>query len=570
MQAQPEYASVIIIGAGPTGLAAANLLGLAGIDTLLIERNATLSAIPRAISIDDEGLRICQAMGLATAQQQQMLFNVEAHYFSHGRPLARVAPTNRRNGYPLISTFHQPAFEAILFKGLDRFPCITVLFQHSAEAVEQDEEGVSLTMRAPDGELRRLRAAYLLACDGARSTIRRTLNIAMRPVALPFLPDDKGHGERWLVVDTINEHAPPEAESLDESTTPPPVITFFCDPERPAVSVPAPGNRHRWEFMLLPGDQEEAMLDPAAIEKLIQRKTQQQNRLVSSFSPSTTIVRGAIYTFHTAIASRLSQGRIFLLGDAAHLMPPFGGQGMNSGLRDTHNLCWKLALVLRHQAAPRLLATYEQERAPHAAQMILFSSILGKLIMPTVRPIAFLRDLFFRGLVNPTPLLRTIVTEMGVKPQPHYTRGLLLPPHNRGSRSLTGQFLPQPALLTLEGQHIPLDDLLGPGLSLVRLHEDPHEAFALLRADLWHTLEVRKLCVLPQQQVREGIAALASQHDCTCVIDSEQRLAAFLGRYRGCCLLVRPDRYIMGAFCDEDIARYEQELVQLLGLPAHA
>src|SRR6266568_9086310 len=99
MQAEPEHASVIIIGAGPTGLAAANLLGLAGIDTLLIERSTTLSDIPRAIAIDDEGLRICQAMELADALQQHMHFNVEAHYFSHGRPLARVAPANRRNGY---------------------------------------------------------------------------------------------------------------------------------------------------------------------------------------------------------------------------------------------------------------------------------------------------------------------------------------------------------------------------------------------------------------------------------------------------------------------------------------
>ncbi len=323
MKAEERHVSVIIIGAGPTGLAAANLLGLAGVDTLLIERNAALSDIPRAIAIDDEGLRICQAMGLATAMQESMLLNVEAHYFSHGQLLARISPTKQRNGYPLISTFHQPTFETILLKGLERFPCVTVLFQHSAEDVEQDEHGVSLTVRTPDSELQHLHAAYLLACDGARSTIRRALNIAMRPVTPPFLPRQKEREERWLVVDTINDTnattgvgrlVPTKGDASISQGTPEssrqmPAIIFFCDPERPAVSVPAPGNRHRWEFMLLPDDHEDALLDPATIHKLIMQKESSHGRPArSSFvSPSThTLIRSAIYTFQTAIATRFS------------------------------------------------------------------------------------------------------------------------------------------------------------------------------------------------------------------------------------------------------------------------
>src|SRR5579883_1335446 len=200
----PYTASVVIVGAGPTGLAVANLLGLLGIDALLFERNAALSSFPKAISIDDEGLRIY---------------------------LAKVAPTSNRNGYPLISTFFQPAFEAILLKGLDRFPHVRTYFQHTIESFEQQEQGVCLSVRDPDGTLLRVECAYLLACDGGKSAIRQALNIPMRfPLAelLPWTCTNSrhrravDHAQRWLVVDCIDDDDPL------------PAAIFFCNPARPA------------------------------------------------------------------------------------------------------------------------------------------------------------------------------------------------------------------------------------------------------------------------------------------------------------------------------------------------
>src|SRR5437868_2137657 len=145
------YASVVIVGAGPTGLAAGNLLGLAGVDTLLLEEHAGLSDCPKAISIDDEGLRICQAMGLGKEVMEHVLLDIDAHYFSRQRFLAKVSPMSRRNGYPLISTFDQPTFEATLLHGLERFACVKMLFQHAVETIEQDEQKVRLSVRRPDG-----------------------------------------------------------------------------------------------------------------------------------------------------------------------------------------------------------------------------------------------------------------------------------------------------------------------------------------------------------------------------------------------------------------------------------
>ncbi|MDQ6644592.1 MAG: FAD-dependent monooxygenase, partial [Chloroflexota bacterium] len=131
-----EAVSVVIVGAGPTGLTVGNLLGMAGIDTLIVERNVSLSDYPKAISLDDEGLRICQALGLESAMSKSILLNINAHYVSAGRLLAKVAPSSKRNGHPLISTFNQPEFETALLEGLKRFKCVNVCFQSIVESFE--------------------------------------------------------------------------------------------------------------------------------------------------------------------------------------------------------------------------------------------------------------------------------------------------------------------------------------------------------------------------------------------------------------------------------------------------
>ena len=189
-----------------------------------------------------------------------------------------------------------------------------------------------VTILTPSGTLQTIMCSYLLACDGGRSTVRRILNIPMKGTTF---------AQQWLVVDVIaNEEAAP-------------IAMFFCNPERPTVTVPTPHKGRRWEFMLMPGEKEQELLQEKNIASLIQQ---------AGGSPQSTIIRKTIYTFHSTLAERLSKGRVFLLGDAAHMMPPFGGQGLNSGLRDAHNLTWKLAMVLRGLAGKQLLDTYHEER----------------------------------------------------------------------------------------------------------------------------------------------------------------------------------------------------------------
>jgi 3-(3-hydroxy-phenyl)propionate hydroxylase len=491
----PPYFSIIIVGAGPTGLTMGNLLGMLGIDVLILECNAGLSEFPKAISLDDEGLRICQAMGLSHAVLENVLLDIDAHYISGKRYLAKVAPTSKRNGYPLISTFHQPEFEATLLNGLKRFPCISVQFQHTLETFEQSETGVVLSVRTSEGALKTYECAYMLACDGANSAIRRQLGISMR--GLTF-------SQKWLVIDTVND---------DDPST---VATFFCNPDRPAVTVPAPHASRRWEFMLLPGERDEDLLRDEKIGTLIHQL---------GGPPNPQMSRRCIYIFHAALAQTFSKGRVFLLGDAAHLMPPFGGQGMNSGLRDAHNLSWKLQMMLQGLASPTLLDTYSQERHEHVAQMIGLSKFLGKIIMPTSKPIALLRDSVFLTL-NVIPAIREYFTEARIKPQPRYRKGFMLFDGTRESKAIAGMMLPQPEVKTPEGTKTLLDNILGTGFALLRLHDNPAEAFASLKANIWQRLGVRFVSI-------------------------ENEFGTFPLNQRDLFILVRPDRFIYGVFREQ-------------------
>lgn len=539
-----EVVSVIIVGAGPTGLTAGNLLGMAGIDTLIIESNASLSDYPKAISLDDEGLRICQAIGLSSAVSKSVLTGINAHYVSGERLLAKVEPSSKRNGYSLISTFNQPEFEATLLEGLQRFACVDLRFQHTVESFEQTESTVIVTLRAPSGILQKVRCNYLLACDGGRSTIRRMLNIPMRGTTF---------AQKWLVVDVID----------DEEASP--IAMFFCNPGRPTVTVPSPHKGRRWEFMLLPGEIEKDLLRTDSITALIKQ---------ARGSPHSEIIRRTIYTFHSTIAQNFSKGRVFLLGDAAHMMPPFGGQGLNSGLRDAHNLSWKLAMVLQGLASDGLLDTYHEERHRHVAQMIRFSSLLGNIVMSTNKPMAHCRDILFH-LLNQVPAIREFLTEARIKPQPTYKTGFLLSNKERKHRTIAGRMLSQPKVAATEGQCVLLDEVLGPGFALLRFHHNPKEAFATLKTDFWERLGARFVCILPGMPRKNGYDSLYRKCPYnntyeplrvgnTPLMVVQSNATDFLANYRDLFVVVRPDRYILGVFREEKADMFVSAFQRLL------
>lgn len=532
-----EYFPVIIVGAGPSGLVAANLLGQAGISALLLERNTGLSQQTKADALDEESLRLFQALGLYKAIQPHVLLNLQVHFLSGKNAIAHVTPPaeGRYHAHPFLSTFYQPTLEAILLRGLERFPHIQVRFQYCAERVTQDADGVTLTVCAPDGTSHHLRCTYLLACDGSKSGIRHQMAIPMRQ----YRPS-----RRWLVVDTVEDDDPTAS------------VLFFCNPERPAMTILAPEQRRRWEFMLLANEHEEDLLQVEAIRGLIRQHREQSGR---TDAPEARIAHYTIYTFYALIAQSFRNGRIFLLGDAAHLIPPFAGQGMNSGLRDACNLCWKLTAVLREQMSPIILDSYEQERLPHLQKMLRFSALIGFVVSTTNRRAAILRDVILR-LASAFPPTQGLLREAAIKPKPRYADGLLIPARTRSLRSLVGLMLPQPIVQTHTGAML-LDDILGQDFAILRYCNEPTGAFTALTHTIWYDLPLRRVCVQPA--ISSNVAISGS--DCIVVRDSSDVIGRLLHHQHDVFLLVRPDRFIMGAFRVADIHRFVTILKQKIG-----
>ena len=195
------------------------------------------------------------------------------------------------------------------------------------------------------GETQTFTGRVVLGCDGANSTIRELAGITM---------EDLGFTERWLVVDIRAEDGLDTWDGVEQ----------ICDPARAATFMQVTGDRYRWEFRLHDGEDEAGLITPQALGRLLQPWTGRSDLA------GLQIIRSATYTFRARMASRFRSGRIFLLGDAAHLTPPFIGQGLAGGLRDADNLAWKLAYVLTGRAGEDLLDTYDSERRPHATALV--------------------------------------------------------------------------------------------------------------------------------------------------------------------------------------------------------
>lgn len=436
-----DEVDVLVVGYGPVGATIACLLGAYGVRTLVVDKASAIFTAPRAIALDNEALRVLQMAGLARDAFDTVVIPRVRMLCPYVGEFARFEMSGEIDGHPKLVTFFQPDLERALREKASE--CAQVAISCGEELVHFVDDGthVLATLRRLDGSLRKVQAAYLIGADGASSKVRESLGLSFH---------GHSYAEDWLIVDV--KHPPRPIDHVE----------FICDPRRPTPHMLAPGGRERWEFMLQPGETREQMERDDTIRELLAPWGAVEEMHIE---------RKAVYRFHARTCERFQRGRVFLAGDAAHVTPPFVGQGLVAGLRDAANLCWKLAWVLKGHASAAILDSYDSERRPHAARMIALARWMGRLIVPR-HALAAIAVHGFMQQLRKVPALRRMGDEQRFKPKNRFDRGLFVAGKARGAL-VRGATLPQELVRAPDGSAHWSDDALGPQLTCVGFGVDP-------------------------------------------------------------------------------------------------
>ncbi len=468
-------ADVLVVGFGPVGSALTALLAQQGVRVIAIDKETEVYPLPRAVHFDHEIMRLFQQLGVAD-QVRRHARDLPTYEFraADGQVLMVLPPPRETpSGWGAGYMFHQPSLDGVLRGLVASLPGADARLGVKLERFTQDADGVTAELSGG----KTVRTRYIVGCDGAWSPVREAIGGGLF---------DYQFDEPWLVVDV----------KASADCRLPDINIQVCDPARPTTCVLSGPDRHRWEFMLLPGETPEAMLDDAVVLDLIRPWD----------CGPVEIERKAVYRFHGLVANRWRAGRALIAGDAAHQTPPFAGQGMCSGLRDAANLAWKLAAVLKGAAGDALLDTYQAEREPHVRSAIELAIGMGRVVCLLDPQAAAMRD---AGMLA--------ARESGAPPLPPlqppvFAAGCIL----SGAPGAGGMF-PQPT--TGDGaDRQRFDDLLG------------HDAWLVSRS-----------AVLTP----EGVRALPL--DAEALAPFRAALTGWFNRLGVEAVLIRPDRYVFGA-----------------------
>ncbi|MEZ5118073.1 MAG: bifunctional 3-(3-hydroxy-phenyl)propionate/3-hydroxycinnamic acid hydroxylase [Candidatus Nanopelagicales bacterium] len=502
---------VLIAGAGPTGVVSATMLARRGIGSLVVDRYADVYPLPRAVHLDDEIYRVLQSIGVAEEFSAITEPRLGLRIVDWGmRVIAQFDRTRRvgDHGWPQANFFDQPELERVLRANLARYP--DARLRGRCELVEL-EQGVAdgpapvrAVLRDLDTDERSTVWAHaVLGCDGANSTVRALIGATLL---------DLGFEERWVVVDV---RSPQELDVWDGAYQ-------VADSHRAGTFMRVLPGRYRWEFQLVGDERPEDLLAPERLAGLVRPWTQDVP------FDSLEVVRSAEYTFKARIADRWQDRRVFLLGDAAHLTPPFIGQGLCAAMRDAANLTWKLASVLQGVAPESLLATYQAERQRPAKALIAKAKMVGTVMSGGNGATAPVRKRAL-SLVSRIPGIGVKVLDAPPPPLP--AGPLVVRP--RGT-SLPGTLVPQPWVL-VDGRRVRLDAVLGDGYAVLTTRS-PEPSVRAAAARLGAP-------VVLVTAVPVAAAAVAGIDLSAC--DEDGVLLSWLASARATAVVVRPDRVVL-------------------------
>lgn len=513
---------VVQVGYGPVGQTAAALLGQAGHRVGVFERHRSLYGLPRAGHVDHEVMRIFQSLGAADEIAERAWPMTGYDLFDADRRLLQAIDWNHDgiSGWHSDFLFYQPDLETALDRRVRSHESVDVELGAQVSGIREFADHVEVTVEPRDGSgSRTITTRFVIGADGASSTVRELVGIDR---------EDFGFSADWLVLDV----RPHDREMRIDM----PPAGQICDPARPISLFRWLGREHcRWEFMLLPGERPDELNTPETVWRLLSPW---------GLTPDNTdLIRHAVYTFRSLLAERFHTNRVVLVGDAAHLMPPFMGQGMCSGIRDAKTLAWRLDLLLNGLTDAALLESYTAERRPHAEALIRASMALGYVVCTLDPDVAEQRDAMFRSGQAPPP-----------EPFPGLTSGVLHTAVDGALMGPAGSLSPQ-GRVRVDGREGRFDDVVGRGWVIIS-----RDAVAL--DEPAHAL----LCALDGQ-----IAVLGTEPGQ--VVDLDGVYTDWLDEIGADAVVIRPDFHVFGSASDgSDVPPLLAELgrqLQLVGLPSH-
>jgi 3-(3-hydroxy-phenyl)propionate hydroxylase len=497
-------ADVAIVGYGPSGVIAASLLAKAGVSVVVLEKDVDLYSRARAVTVNDWTLRILQELGVAERVKQDMDVMPAVSWRTYqGKLVFRLVQKPDVLGHPTAMMIYQPEMEAVIRENAAGYDSMDVRFGHSFIGLQQDDEGVTVTAMGDGGLEYSLRVRYVVGADGGSSPVREALGATMVGTTRP---------RRWLVIDGEVLQPWPGCDEL----------VFWSDPVRPVVDIPLAKGNHRWEIPLAPGETDD---DYDSEEKVWARL-----RALGVTTSQARIKGYAFYSHHLRHLEGWRRDRVVLIGDAAHLMPPWAGQGMQSGIRDANNVAWKLAAICTGRAEAGLLDTVESERWPHVSLLTDMSVRLGMFIEADQRAIVAVRN-----TVGPwarhLPGWNRILQPSNATNR--FENGWVTGTPSR--RNALGRMIPQPTVFDRDGREQLLDDLMGDGFVVLGVDVDPRSVMTGRQVEEWTRLGAGF------RTVRRTFASTNGSDD---VIDGTGVLVDWMKRFGATVIAVRPDRFV--------------------------